>query len=587
MPSKRKEKMFRIRRIYDTNIPLNNKALAQVQQILREQFVLIHPDDIIKLPEQLKNPLKYQFRSILFVADNIKGEISGFALLHHAPDLDFCYLDYLSTSKHLTGRGVGGALYERVREEAVMLKSKGLFFECLPDDPLLSQNPLVLKQNAKRLRFYEKYGARPMIHTKYETPVKEGDDNPPYLVVDTVGKEKSFKRDEMRQIVRAIFERKYPELCNTEYSEMIINSITDDPVQFRPFKYIVNQPVEPVKAVLPLDKRIPLVYNNKHIIHHVQERGYVESPVRVETMLSALNKTGLFTVIQARRFGEQHITAVHDRGFFEYLKKVCSIIPEKESVYPYVFPIRNNAHPPKELPMRAGYYCIDTFTPLNKNAYLAARNAVNCALTAVRAILDGSYSAYALVRPPGHHAEQNVFGGFCYFNSTAIAANYLSGYGKVAILDIDYHHGNGQQNIFFKRNDVLTVSIHGHPRFAYPFFSGFAEERGEEKGKGFNVNFPLAENISTDKYIETLNRAVHRINHFNPKFLVVALGLDTARGDPTGTWMLEAADFKKIGAIIGEMPYSKLFVQEGGYKTKTIGKNISSFFKGFWDASFV
>jgi acetoin utilization deacetylase AcuC-like enzyme/GNAT superfamily N-acetyltransferase len=578
--------MFRIRRIYDPNIPINNTVITQVQQILREQFEFIHTDDIDKLPDLLKNSFKYRFRSILFVADNIKGAISGFTLLLHAPDLAFCYLDYISTAKHLTGRGVGGALYQRVREEVAMLKSKGLFLECLPDDPLLCKDPLVLKQNTNRLKFYEKYGARPIIHTKYETPVQEGDDNPPYLVVDTLGKERHFKKDEMRQIVKAILERKYPDVCNKEYVDMVIQSITDDPVQFRPFKYVSNKQIETIKPTLPVDKLIPLVYNNQHIIHHVQEKGYVESPVRVETMLSALNKTGLFNIIPERYFAEHHITAVHNRGFVDYLQKVCSVIPEKESVYPYVFPIRNNTRPPKELPMRAGYYCIDTFTPLNKNAYHAARNAVNCALTAAQAILDGSYLAYALVRPPGHHAEQNVFGGFCYFNSMAIAAHYLSRHGRVAILDIDYHHGNGQQNIFYKRNDVLTISIHGHPRFAYPFFSGFSEECGEEEGEGFNINFPLPENVSTDKYIDTLKRAVQKINTFNPKFLVVALGLDTARGDPTGTWMLDADDFNKIGRILGDLPFSTLFVQEGGYKTKTIGKNVRAFFKGVWEGSF-
>ncbi|MCG2713118.1 MAG: histone deacetylase family protein [Candidatus Omnitrophica bacterium] len=578
--------MFRIRRIYDTNNPINQAAVMRVQQILREQFILIHSSEIDKLPDMLKNPLKYRFRSILFVADNIKGEINGFALLLHAPDLDFSYLDYISTAKNFTGRGIGGALYQRVREEAFLLQSKGVFCECLPDDPLLCKDTLVLKQNTARLRFYEKYGARPIINTKYETPVKEGGDNPPYLVVDTFGKERKFKKDEMRQIVEAILERKYPDVCDKEYVDMVVNSITDEFVQLRPLKYISNKKVEAIKPSLPADKLITLVYNNQHAIHHVRERGYVESPVRVKTILASLNKTNLFNNIEPRHFGEHHITVVHGRDFVDYLQKVCSVIPDKESVYPYVFPIRNNARPPKDLPMRAGYYCIDTFTPLNKNAYLAARNAVNCALTAAQAIIEGSYLAYALVRPPGHHAERNVFGGFCYLNSTAIAAHYLSQHGKVAILDIDYHHGNGQQTIFYNRGDVLTVSIHGHPRFAYPFFSGFAEECGENEGKDLNINFPMPENLTTDKYMETLKKAVQQINKFEPEFLVVALGLDTARGDPTGTWSLDAKDFEQIGTIIGELPFSTLFVQEGGYKTKTIGKNIRSFFKGVWDGSF-
>jgi GNAT superfamily N-acetyltransferase len=146
--------MFRIRRVYDDITPANKEAIAQVQEILRTQFPALPKRDVGKLPEQLRNPLKYRFRSILFVAEGAKGRIIGFALLYHGPILRFCYLDYLSAAERKTGGGIGGALYERVREEALDLNSVGLFFECLPDDPKLSRNPLVRKQNAARLRFY-------------------------------------------------------------------------------------------------------------------------------------------------------------------------------------------------------------------------------------------------------------------------------------------------------------------------------------------------------------------------------------------------------------------------------------------------
>ena len=164
----------------------------------------------------------------------------------------------------------------------------------------------------------------------------------------------------------------------------------------------------------------------------------------------------------------------------------------KKSIYPYVFPTRNPARPPNDETVLAGYYCIDTFTPLNQNAYLAARSAVDCALTAAEKVLEGTDLAYALVRPPGHHAETRTFGGFCYFNNGAIAANLLSRYGRVAILDIDYHHGNGQQEIFYNRADVLTVSIHGHPSFAYPYFSGFRDETGIGRRRRLQSQHPAA-----------------------------------------------------------------------------------------------
>ncbi|MGD9117355.1 MAG: histone deacetylase family protein, partial [Dehalococcoidia bacterium] len=230
--------------------------------------------------------------------------------------------------------------------------------------------------------------------------------------------------------------------------------------------------------------------------------------------------------------------------------------------------------------------CIDTFTPINGNAYLAAKRAVDCALTTAEQILEGYRLAYALVRPPGHHAERRAFGGFCYFNSAAVAAQYLSSYGKVAVLDIDYHHGNGAQNIFYKRADVLTVSVHGHPSFAYPYFSGFTDEKGNGAGKGYNVNIPLPEELDGESYRQALGEALRRVERFRPQFLIVALGLDTAREDPTGSWSLEADDFEAVGGMIGWLRLPTLVVQEGGYDTRVLGINARRFCSGLWSGSY-
>jgi len=578
--------MFRIRRVYDDVTPLNRAVIGQVQEILRTQFPGVSPKDIVKLPQQLRNPLKYRFRTILFVAEGARDKVMGFALLFHEPVLNFGYLDFISAAEMETGRGIGSALYERVREEALFLKTIGLFFECLPDTPKLSRQPEIRKQNAARLRFYERYGARPIVGTIYETPLNPGGDNPPFLVYDDLGQDRPLGRDEAQVIVRAILERKYKGVCPPDYVEMVVESFRDDPVRLRKPKYILKSAPIPVATAIPQDKRIGLVVNDRHAIHHVEERGYVEAPVRIGSILSEIENSHLFCRLSPRHFAEKRVLAVHRRRFVDYLIRVCSHLGPNQSIYPYVFPIRNATRPPKELSVRAGYYCIDTFTPINRNAYLAARRAVDCTLTAAKEILVNRRLAYALIRPPGHHAEKRSFGGFCYLNSAAIAAEYLSVQGKVAMLDIDYHHGNGQQDIFYDRADVLTISLHGHPNFAYPYFSGFEDEQGNGAGKGYNLNIPLPEQLSNERYLKVLGKALRRVARFRPRFLIVALGLDTAREDPTGTWEMESDNFQAVGQMIGALRLPTLVVQEGGYDTRVLGSNARHFFEGLWTGSY-
>lgn len=573
--------MIRIRKITNPFHEANIRKIRAVKEILREQFQAISEEKIDEFETQFVNPLSKKYQTAVFVAEDIHETVRAFAALLYMPDLQFCYLDYIAASPDSSSSGLGSALYERIREEAVSLDAIGIFFECLPDDPALCRDPMTLVQNRKRLAFYERFGARPVTGTLYETPVKPEDDCPPYLVFDGLGLRQTVSSDELRGVVRAILERKYGDYADEEYNKMVINSITDDPVVIRPPQYTRRKFLpEPVTAISE-KKKIWLAVNDRHTIHHVRERGYVESPVRVKSILRELDKSGLFRMGKIREYSEKHILDVHDSNYYNYFKRVSQSIPKGQSVYPYVFPLRYATRAPKDLSVRAGYYCFDTFTPLNQEAYLAARWGVNCVMSAADEMLAGTRYAYVLTRPPGHHTERSVFGGFCYFNNCAIAAHYLSRSSRVAILDIDYHHGNGQQQIFYSRSDVLTISIHGHPSFAYPYFSGFEEEKGEGDGLGFNHNFPLPEKATHEQYVKALSRALNIIKKYNPDYLIVALGLDPAKGDPTGTWSFTHSNFTTNGEMIGSLKLPTLVVQEGGYRNQSLGINARAFFTGF------
>lgn len=572
--------MFRIHRIFESKTTRNTRILGEIHKILKSQFPLEKEQALADMLRTLNDPFYKKLRTFLLLAENHKGDVLGFAVIHHAPDLEFCYLDYIATAPGRIGGGIGSALYERVRDECRVLDVVGLFFECLPDDPKLSPDPKIREQNKKRLRFYERYGARPVAGTLYETPVTPGDTDPPYLVFDDLDQGKPLPARTAQLIVRAILERKYRHLnLAPVYIDTVVHSFRDDPVRLRPPHYKQEnhtpQYIRKTGAAL-----IPLVVSEKHRIHQVPDRGYVESPVRISSIMKQIEPTGLFEKIPAKSFGRKHKLAVHSADLVNYIEKASKVAGEKKYIYPYVFPIRNPNRKPDDLPTQAGYYCIDTFTPINLNAYLAANEAVDCALTAAEQVLMGKRFAYALVRPPGHHAESKAFGGFCYFNNNAIAAHYMSQFGKVAILDIDYHHGNGQQEIFYKRSDVLTISVHGHPSFAYPYFTGFEWETGSGAGAGYNRNYPLPESITADQYFATLDKAFKQIKKFAPEYLIIALGLDTAKADPTGTWPLHAKDFHTLGKIVCKADLPTLVVQEGGYRTRTLGTNARHFFTG-------
>jgi acetoin utilization deacetylase AcuC-like enzyme len=250
-----------------------------------------------------------------------------------------------------------------------------------------------------------------------------------------------------------------------------------------------------------------------------------------------------------------------------------------------IHPVRYGATYPTHIVGRLGWHAADTAAPISKGTYAAACAATDVATTAAQLVMDGEDAVYALCRPPGHHAYADMSGGFCFFNNSAVAAAQLRlQHERVAILDVDVHHGNGTQGIFYERPDVLTVSIHADPVFFYPFVWGYAHERGAGPGLGANLNIPLPKGTGDDDYIKAIGEAEKTIRAFAPGALVVALGLDASEHDPLAGLAVTTAGFRRIGAAIARLGLPTVFAQEGGYLSDILGANLTAVLGGFEEA---
>jgi len=563
--------MFRISHVIGAHRDYDRRCLDLIQVLFEKAFPDL-AEDPDYIPRKLVEQTARGYPCILLAAHGEGESILGFALADFFESIGYAYLDFIVTGAELRGRGLGGALYEALREDLIDRGAMGLFLEVPTDDPEQVPNAAHLKANKSRLKFYERYGARPILNTLYDQPIRPGKPPEPRLLYDPLESTDALDSDELKKAIRSILTLRYEYDPDDPYVKKVVASVKDSPVRIRKAIY-----VGPGETRFKMPRRLhPLKVfcSSGHALHHVKERGYVERPARVDVILKALDALPDVERLKVRNFGEGPIRAVHDADFVNYLRNICQDLPKGEMVYPYVFPIRRTDRPPHDRSIRAGYYCIDTFTPLSRDAYKAARSAVNVALSGAEAILAGNPLVYSLCRPPGHHAERDTYGGFCYFCNAAIAAQYLRArHDRVAILDIDYHHGNGAQDIFYNRPDVLTISIHGHPSFAYPYFSGFADETGEGEGEGFNHNLPLPEHVQDARYLEELDEALKLVRLFRPDALVVPLGLDIAKADPTGTWSLTPEGLFEVGRRIGNLKLPTLLVQEGGYNIRTLGRN--------------
>jgi acetoin utilization deacetylase AcuC-like enzyme len=340
------------------------------------------------------------------------------------------------------------------------------------------------------------------------------------------------------------------------------------------------------------------IYNHHHALHHGKVemfRGELvpcfEIPDRADFVLQELHRRQLGTVRAPDDFENAAITRVHAQRYVEFLTGAwdewVALDPAnaQRDAFPSYWPIRSFRSDvlPASFPARMGLFSYDAGSPLTSGTWQAAREGACCALTAARLVGDGARSAFALTRPPGHHAGADFFGGYCFLNNAAIAAQAFrdAGAGHVAVLDVDFHHGNGTQAIFYDRPDVFFASIHGDPHTEYPYYLGYAEEKGAGAGLGANLNLPLARGTDFTAWRAALRLALQGIKAFGAEALVVSLGVDTFAGDPISGFQLQSADFLRVGADIAGAGLPTVFVFEGGYAVAEVGTNTVNVLEGF------
>ncbi len=438
--------MIRIRRVVDDAAPGDAELIARAGTLLRGAFPEAPAGLLDDLAAKLRDPFKQGFRVQLYVSETRQGRLRGAALTSVDPSIPVMILDWVASAPGETG-GVGGALVGAILHDAGQLGCVGVFLECLPDDPAEVDDPATLRDNVRRLRFYERFGARPLVDNLYRAPIDPEDRGMPWLVVAPVLGEETLTAEPVQRTVRAILERKYGWLCPPAHVERVVASF-QDPITLRLPRYL---PRPPARREIDPEQRVALVVHDTHADHRVRERGYVEAPTRIARIESALLHSGLVEPTAIQAWPRDALQAVHDPAYLAWLESTAAAIRPGRRVLPYVFPVRNAARRPVDPELHAGYYCIDTFTPLHRDIFRIALRGTEVARTAAQAAWTRRGLAYALVRPPGHHAERALYGGFCYLNNVAVAAEHLrlAGASRVAILDVDYHHGNGQQQIFY------------------------------------------------------------------------------------------------------------------------------------------
>lgn len=310
-----------------------------------------------------------------------------------------------------------------------------------------------------------------------------------------------------------------------------------------------------------------------------------EQPARVDALLSGVRRLG-GPVVAPPDSGIEPIRAVHPDRYLTFLQTIyprwSRIEGASAEVIPNIHPANRTDGYPKSAVGQAGFHMTDTSCPISAETWDAAYRSAQSAIHAADLVLGGERSVYALCRPPGHHAFAELAGGFCYLNNSAIAAQRLTAAGrKVAVLDVDLHHGNGTQGIFYDRGDVLTVSIHAHPERYYPFFWGYPGETGTGAGEGANLNLCLERGTGDEGFLVALGQGLERIAAWGADTLVLALGLDPFEGDPFAGLKVTTPGFARIGRAVASAGLPTVIVQEGGYLCPELGDNLAGVLSGW------
>lgn len=351
------------------------------------------------------------------------------------------------------------------------------------------------------------------------------------------------------------------------------------------YRIAADFPVGQTPAMDVIYSKIQQLHDPQTFISAGRVTNSPEQPERAERFLRAIDGLG-YAIAEPAAYSDAKVAAVHSVDYLDFLQNGHARWSALPGAGPEIIP---NVHPGRHMKRRsahiigqAGYHMADTACPIGADTWRAARAGADCALTATDRVLQGSRVAYALCRPPGHHAYADMAGGFCFLNNVAIAAEHALAAGRrPAIIDIDVHHGNGTQGIFDHRSDVYFTSVHGDPDDFYPWFAGFADDRGAGAGHGYTLNLPLPRGTGDDAWLAAIETGLDGIRTFGADVILVSLGLDASEKDPLQFLSVTTDGFRRAGHLIASAATDTVLVQEGGYLSDELGQNLAAFLGGF------